>query len=106
MATPKRQPSELASTRRAYEVFRRAADGGNYRQAFEAFKAQPHLLNHMTLLEIPVHCASMSQQLGKDEVSEFIKTAAAHLGSAGRMLQAAREYDKIVREQARSAKRG
>ena len=105
MATPKRQQCELASTRRAYEVFRRAADGGNYRKAFEAFKAQPYLVNHMTLLEIPIHCASMSHRLGKDEMSEFIKTAAAHLGSAGRMLMAARQYDKIVREQARSAKR-
>ncbi len=106
MATPTRQQSESASTRSAYEVFRRAADGGDYRKAFEIFKAQPYLVNHMTLLEIPIHCASMSHQVGEDDVRKFIKTAAAHVGSAGRMLMAAREYDKIVREHARSAERG
>ena len=58
-------------------------------------------MNHMTLIEIPLHCRFMSQQLGKHEIEEFIAATEEHLNNLRRMLKAAKRYEKSIREETR-----
>jgi hypothetical protein len=98
MAPSKATGATAASTLTAYEAFHRAADRGDYRKAFAVFRAQPHLMNHMTLLEIPLHCRMMSDQLPRREAIQFIAAVERGMLENMRLLEMARLYDREVRE--------
>lgn len=85
----------------AYEAFHRAADRGDYRKAFAVFKAQPHLMNHMTMLEISIHCRMMSSQLPRREALRFIEAVERRMLENVRLLEMARLFDREVRESKR-----
>jgi len=83
----------------AYNEFHRAADRGDYRNAFIVLKNKPHLMNHMTLLEIAVHCRLIPNQLPKRQALQFIKLIEKRILGTVRLLEVARGYDEILREQ-------
>lgn len=91
-------PTE-GSTFKAHEAFHQAADRGDYRKAFSVFKAQPHLMNHMTLVEISIHCRMMSEQLAQREVMQFISAVERKMVESVRLLEAAKLYDREVRKE-------
>ena len=88
MKPSKHRPTVLASTLKAYQAFHQAADRGNYQKAFTIFKAQPHLLNHMTILEISMHCRMMTSQLSRREALPFIEAVER------RLLEMTRLFDR------------
>src|SRR5258705_5162872 len=101
MRSSKATSAALASTLTAYKVLHKAADRGDYRKAIAVFKAQPHLMNHMTLLEISVHCRMVSNQLTRKEAMQFIEAVERRMMENVRLLEMARLYDDVVREEKR-----
>jgi hypothetical protein len=101
MAPAKNRRKAPASTFKAYKAFHQAADRGDYRNAIAVFKAQPHLMNHMTLLEIAVHCRMVSNQLARKEAMQFIEAVERRMLENVRLLEMARLYDDVVRDEKR-----
>ena len=99
MRSSKTTAAAAGSTLAAYQDFHRVADRGDYRKAFAVFKAQPHLMNHMTLLEISVLCRMMSNRLPKREALEFINALEKRMIETVRVLEVARHYDRVLREE-------
>jgi hypothetical protein len=106
MRSSKATDTALASTFTAYKAFHRAADRGDYRKAIAVFKAQPHLMNHMTLLEISVHCRMVSNQLARKDAMQFIEAVERRMLENVRLLEMARLYDNVVREEKRKHEEG
>lgn len=104
MTAQQRKALSSGSTLDHYRAFHRAADGGDFRKAFAILKAQPHLVTHMTLLEMPCHCAIMSHKLSEAQMRWLIQTFQNHLKSMQRMLRMARQYDRVAREHKRRRK--
>src|SRR5262245_7396306 len=105
MAAHRTKRRTLVSSWDYYEAFHRAADRGNYRKAFAVFKANPLLIHHLKLSEIPTHCRYMSVQVSKRDVYEFIEAVNEDLDNLGQMLKAAKKYDKQIRKEFRSYSR-
>ena len=104
MTSSKTTDAPAGSSLKAYEDFHQVADRGDYRKAITIFKAQPHLMNHMTLLEISVHCRLVSDQLAKREVLLFIESVERRMLQTVRVLELARLYDREVWENKRRHK--
>jgi hypothetical protein len=98
MTSKRRTGISANSMLAAYKTFHRHADAGNYREAFAVFKAQPHLMNHMTILEISIHCREMSSQLPKRQAIQFIEAVERRMLDNVRLLEMARLFDREVRE--------
>jgi len=87
------------STLNAYQLFHRSADRGDYRKAFTILKAQPHLVDHMTLSEIWVLSRMMTGSLGKREARQFIESIESRMRETVQVLKFARLYYKELRKE-------
>jgi hypothetical protein len=95
----KEKLAPAGSTLNAYQLFHQAADRGNYRKAFTILKAQPHLVDHMTLSEIWVLSRMMTGSLGKREARHFIESIECRMRETVRVLKFARRYYKELRKE-------
>ena len=98
MTPSKASDLPTGSTLKAYKIFHQAAGRGESRKAFAIFKSQPHLINHMTLIEIAVHCRMTFNRLPKRQAIQFIGAIEKRLMETVRLLEMVRLYDHVLRK--------
>lgn len=74
----------------ACKQFQRDVNRGNYRRAFATFEAQPALVNHIPLQEIPRHCEELDRHLGERKAVRFLREALRTLADGQRKLAPAK----------------